>query len=139
MTDAVWVEDHFDNLIVPMEAQDLIDSYQGQAGLLGRAILMGLAEPDMYIAPEVMLVLADNLVEEIQGMDIDDMRFPSRITRALKWAVRDDVMPEAAIKFYASISIKVTAAAHNQAEAGDDETVAAVETAFFEKYGHLLT
>ena len=53
--DVAWAE----ALDVPVEAQDLIDSYLGRAGLLANAIMMGLTEPDVEINPDVMLALGD--------------------------------------------------------------------------------
>lgn len=74
---------------------DLIQSYEGRAGLLARCILYGLVEPQVEITSAVQATLAQTLIDELQASSKTE--FLRRIDKALKWAVREDVSPELAI------------------------------------------
>jgi hypothetical protein len=75
--------------------EDLINSYEGRAGLLARCILYGLVEPDVEVTPGVLATLAQTIVNELAAST--KTQFLSRVPRALKWAIREDVAPEIAI------------------------------------------
>jgi hypothetical protein len=80
-----------------LSPHDLIASYEGRAGLLARCILFGLVEPDVEIDPNVMMTLAYTIVDELRTTAEETPgRFGSRAEKALQWAVRSDVAPEAA-------------------------------------------
>ena len=103
---------------VPLEAQELIDSYLGRAGMLANAIMMGLTEPDVEINPDVMLALGAENTERGLALDPEDMRTTTRVVRAVKWATRDDVQPETALAFYGRVYGFINGLAH--AETMDD-------------------
>lgn len=97
---------------VPLDAQDLIDSYLGRAGMLANAIMMGLTEPDVEIGPDVMLALGAEITERVLALDPEDMRTETRVVRALQWATRDDVQPEVALAFYGRVYAFANGLAH---------------------------
>lgn len=103
---------------VPLEAQELIDSYLGRAGMLANAIMMGLTEPDVEINPDVMLALGAEITERVLALDPEDMRTTTRVVRAVKWATRDEVQPETALAFYGRVYGFINDLAH--AETMDD-------------------
>lgn len=105
---------------VPLEAQELIDSYLGRAGMLANAIMMGLTEPDVEISPDVMLALGAEITERVLELDPEDMRTTTRVVRALKWATRDDVQPETALAFYARVLPVIQPLASDETKDADD-------------------
>lgn len=124
-TEVMVSPDPMDDLIVPLEAQELIDSYLGRAGLLANAIMMGLTEPDVEINGDVMLALGDEMASRLTAVDATDMRFPKRASRALAWAARDDVTPEIALMFYSRVLWAIKdGLAIEQEDGGDDIAVA---------------
>lgn len=81
-----------------LSPHDLIQSYEGRAGLLARCILYGLVEPDVEIDPNVMITLAYTLVDELRTtVEETPTRFADRAEKAIKWAMRPDVPPEIAV------------------------------------------
>lgn len=125
--------DPMDGLSIPLEAQELIDSYLGRAGMLANAIMMGLTEPDVEINGDVMLALGDEMAERLIAVDAADMRFPKRAVRALEWATRDDVTPEIALMFYSRVYSFLKDGADIEAEDGDN-TVASAMAAFAARF-----
>lgn len=124
-TEVMVSPDPMDDLIVPLEAQELIDSYLGRAGLLANAIMMGLTEPDVEINGDVMLALGDEMASRLIAVDAADMRFPKRASRALAWASRDDVTPEIALMFYSRVLWAIKdGLVIEQEDGGDDIAVA---------------
>ena len=115
--DVAWAE----ALDVPVEAQDLIDSYLGRAGLLANAIMMGLTEPDVEINPDVMLALGDEITQRVLALDPEDMRTTTRVVRAVQWATRDDVQPETALAFYGRVYGFINGLAHTETMDATDE------------------
>lgn len=106
---------------VPMEAQELIDSYLGRAGMLANAIMMGLTEPDVEINPDVMLALGNEIAARVLDLDPEDMRTPPRVVRAVKWATREDVQPETALAFYIRVYAFINSLAHIETTDDNDE------------------
>ena len=128
-TEVLAFPDPMEALLVPLEAQELIDSYLGRAGLLANAIMMGLTEPDVEINGDVMLALGDEMAERLIAVEAGDMRFPKRASRALAWAARDDVTPEIALMFYSRVRWAINDGASIEAEDGGD-TIATADKAF---------
>ena len=111
---------------VPLEAQELIDSYLGRAGMLANAIMMGLTQPDVEINGDVMLALGDELAARLLAVDVEDMRFGKRAERALAWATREDVTPEVALLFYSRVLPVLEQGACVEAQDGGSSVVAAM-------------
>ena len=74
---------------------DLLEAYQGRAGLLCRCILFGLVEQPTEMDQMLQLVLAETIVDELGTTG--KQNFLTRFPRALKWAMRDEIAPEFAI------------------------------------------
>jgi hypothetical protein len=83
------------SISLKFNAQNLIDAYQGEAGLLARCILYNLVEPPGNRSPDLMIALSKTLIQELK--DANKSQFLSRFPRAMKWALRDDVPPDLAI------------------------------------------
>jgi hypothetical protein len=89
---------------------DLVEAYEGRAGLLVRCILFGLVEPDVEITPAVQATLAQAMVDElVETLAENRGMFPSRARRAYAWAVRADVSPEFAIFMGEQVRARVRA------------------------------
>ncbi len=78
-----------------LNPEDLIEAYEGRAGLLARCVLYGLVEPNVEITPAIVATMSQVMVEELKSSP--KAQFLTRMPRALKWAVRSDVSPELAI------------------------------------------
>lgn len=117
-----------ERLAEKMDALDLIASTRGRADLLGRAILMGLTPPELEITPDVMLMLANVFADELSQMDQEEMRFSVRVSRALRFVLRDDLQPELAIVMASHISAIVNPEVLAEPEIAD--LVAAFKTKF---------
>jgi len=81
-----------------LSPQDLIESYEGRAGLLARCILYGLVEPDVEIDANVLATLSSTLVSELATtLEETPTRFVGRAQKAYAWALR--FQPEFAVMF----------------------------------------
>ncbi len=115
------------------DPQELIDAYQGRAGLLARCILYGLVEPDVEVNPDILITLANTLADELSDEEIieSENRFLRQSGKALCWAIRDSIPAEIGILFYLRLmSIPVPF---------KDELRSLPEhAAFFVKYGDII-
>lgn len=116
------------------DPQELIDAYQGRAGLLARCILYGLVEPNVEVNPDILITLANTLADELSDEEVieSEHRFLRQSSKALRWAIRSSIPTEIGILFYLrlmAIPIAFT-----------DELVTMPEyMAFFEKYGDIIS
>ena len=116
------------------DPQELIDAYQGRAGLLARCILYGLVEPDVDVNPDILITLANTLADELSDEEIveSENRFLRQSSKALRWAIRDSIPTEIGILFYLRLmAIPISF---------KEELVSMPEhVAFFEKYGDIIS
>lgn len=116
------------------DPQELIDAYQGRAGLLARCILYGLVEPDVDVNPDILITLANTLADELSDEEIveSENRFLRQSSKALRWAIRDSIPTEIGILFYLRLmAIPISF---------KEELVSMPEyVVFFEKYGDIIS
>jgi len=118
---------------VKFDPQELIDAYQGRAGLLARCILYGLVEPDVEVNPDILITLANTLADELSDEEIieSEHRFLRQSSKALRWAIRESIPTEIGILFYLRLmAIPISF---------KEELIEMPEhMAFFEKYGDII-
>jgi len=115
------------------DPQELIDAYQGRAGLLARCILYGLVEPDVEVNPDILITLANTLVDELSDEEIveSESRFLKQAAKALRWAIRDSIPAEIGILFYLRL-MSVPISFKNELMALSEYE------AFYAKYGDII-
>jgi hypothetical protein len=78
-----------------MTPHDLIEAYEGRAGLLARAILYGLTEPSGEMSPAINMTVSEVIVTQLALSNT--VQFFRRLPYALKWAIRPETPPEMGI------------------------------------------